>query len=58
LSEQEVLDKPYKFLFEKQYYANKEHVPKDNPHWQIVGLKNISIKDIEIKTEPIQQEST
>jgi hypothetical protein len=57
LSEQEVLDKPYKFLFEKQYYTHKDFVPKDNPHWQVVGLKNISIKDIEIKTEPVEQES-
>ena len=58
LSDQEVLDKPYKFLFEKQYYANKDYVPKDNPHWQIVGLKNISIKDIDIRTESSLQEST
>lgn len=46
MSDDEVLEKPYKFLFEKQYYTKKEYVPKDSPHWEVVGLRNIDIKDL------------
>ncbi len=40
MTEEEVLKKPYKFILEFFYYVKKEHVPKDDPHWQIIELIN------------------
>jgi hypothetical protein len=44
LDREHVLSKPYKFVFEKMYYANKKHVPED-PRWEIVNLKLANAKE-------------
>lgn len=37
MSEEEVLEKPYKYLLEMFYYCEKENVP-NSPHWSVVSL--------------------
>jgi hypothetical protein len=37
LTDQEILDKSYKFIVEYFYYTKKEYVPFD-PHWQTIDL--------------------
>ena len=38
MTEQEVLEKPYRYKIEVFYYVSPEHVPKDDPHWDSFGL--------------------
>ena len=42
MDKKDVLSKPYKFVFEKMYYAKKEHVPMD-PRWEVVTLKMVNL---------------
>jgi hypothetical protein len=42
MDKKDVLAKPYKFIFEKMYYAKKEHVPMD-PRWEAVTLKMVNL---------------
>lgn len=41
MSEQDVLNKPYKYKFEMFFYAKPENVPKDDPHWSIISVINL-----------------
>lgn len=40
MSDDEVAAKPYKYTLEMFFYANPEHVPKDDPHWSIISVLN------------------
>jgi hypothetical protein len=40
LTEQQVLDKIYKFKFETYYYTWPECVPQNDPHWSIISILN------------------
>jgi hypothetical protein len=37
-SEQEIIDKPYEFVIELFFYTQREHVPKNDPHWETIQL--------------------
>jgi len=45
LDDNEVLNKPYKFVYENKYFVRKDLVPTDSPHWEIVSLKNVTVSE-------------
>ena len=45
------LAKPYKYTLELFYYAKKEHVPVDDPHWSIISLIDVSKFSVEEKED-------
>jgi hypothetical protein len=45
ISQDEVLKKSYKFFLQLSFYTKKEYVPTDNPHWEVITLKNFAGKD-------------
>jgi hypothetical protein len=47
MSKEDVFKKSYKFFLEMSFYTKKEYVPKDDPHWELVNLKNFAGKDSE-----------
>jgi len=47
MSEDEVLNKPYEFFLKLSFYTKKEYVPQNNPHWEVIQLKNFAEKDPE-----------
>ena len=64
MSDNEVAEKSYPFTLECFFYAEKENVPVDDPHWDIVSIKNLDkflegnevessekVDDLEIKTK-------
>jgi hypothetical protein len=36
----EVAAKPYRFVIEHLFYTQKEHVPVDDPHWELIPVLN------------------
>lgn len=40
-TEAEILEKPYKYIFESFYYTQLEHVPLDDFHWSVISLDNL-----------------
>lgn len=60
---EEVEQKIYKFTIEVFYYTKAEYVPKDDPHWSIISLKNLdefldaSQKKIRIQTKVVEDEA-
>ena len=38
MSEEEVNKKPYEFTLEAFFYTQKEHIPKNDPHWETIQL--------------------
>lgn len=44
MNKEDVINKAYKFVFEKMYYADKKYVPED-PRWEIVNLKVVNAKE-------------
>lgn len=38
MSEEEVAKKEYEYVLEAFYYARREYVPKDDPHWETIQL--------------------
>lgn len=38
LTDEEVASKPYEFVLEAFYYTQREHIPKDDPHWSTIQL--------------------
>jgi hypothetical protein len=66
MSEDEVAEKAYPFTLECFFYAKKENVPTDDPHWDIVSINNLDkfldenevesseiVDNVEIKTKII-----
>jgi hypothetical protein len=45
MTKDQVLEKPYKFYLQLSFYTKKEYVPVDNPHWELIPIKNFSGKD-------------
>lgn len=41
MSKEEVEQKIYEYKIELFYYAKKEFVPIDDPHWSIIGINNL-----------------
>lgn len=41
LTPEQVEQKPYEYQMEAFYYAKKEHVPTNDPHWCIIGIDNL-----------------
>lgn len=35
---EEVEHKPYEFVLEAFYYTKKEHIPKNDPHWEAIQV--------------------
>jgi hypothetical protein len=58
MSEEDVLNKPYKFLYENKYFVKKELVPENNPHWELVNLKSVTVeeKKADVPSEKIELE--
>ena len=69
MSEDEVAEKAYPFTLECFFYAEKENVPVDDPHWDIVSINNLDkfleedevesseiVDDVEIKTKIVFSE--
>ena len=69
MSENEVAEKAYPFTVECFFYAEKENVPVDDPHWDIVSINNLDkflgenevessdiVDDVEIKTKIVFSE--
>ena len=38
MSDEDVAAKGYEYVLEAFYYVQREHVPKDNPHWDTIQL--------------------
>ena len=38
MTEEDVLNKPYSFRLEFFFYAEKEHVPLTDPHWEVLSV--------------------
>lgn len=36
-----VIAKSYKYIFEMFFYTKKEHIPKDDSHWEVIVIKNL-----------------
>ena len=66
MSEDEVAEKAYPFTLECFFYTEKENVPTDDSHWDIVSINNLDkfldenevesseiVDDVEIKTKII-----
>lgn len=53
-SKEDVLKKPYKFIYETSYFTKKQYVPKDNPNWQLVGLKMATDDSVEVVAKEIE----
>jgi hypothetical protein len=48
MSEEDIMDKPYRFVLEQFYWVKPEYVPIDDPHWTViktVDLTNFSSYD-------------
>ena len=69
MSEDEVAEKAYPFTLECFFYAEKENVPTDDPHWDIVSINNLDkfleenevessqiVDDVEIRTKIVFSE--
>lgn len=41
MKEEEVLAKPYSYVLEMFFFANKDHVPKDDKHWECMAINNL-----------------
>lgn len=41
MSVQDVENKIYKYVFQMFYYTKKDYVPKDDPHWVLIGIENL-----------------
>ena len=41
MTEDEVLAKPYPYLFEMFFFAKKDHIPKDDKHWECITISNL-----------------
>lgn len=41
MSDDDVCQKLYEYQMEGFYYTKKEYVPKDDPHWSIIAIKNL-----------------
>lgn len=41
MKEEEVLAKPYSYLFEMMFFAKKEHIPADDEHWECITITNL-----------------
>ena len=41
MTPEEVEAKVYKYQMESFYYTKKEYVPIDDPHWEIINIKNL-----------------
>lgn len=54
MSADECAAKPYKYTVEMYFYTKPEYVPKDDPHWTIISIKNLDDfldkKDNQIKS--------
>ena len=38
MSEEDYLNKPYKYTLEMFFYTKSEYVPKDDPHWSVISV--------------------
>lgn len=38
MSEEDCLNKPYKYTLEMFFYTKPEYVPKDDPHWSVISV--------------------
>jgi hypothetical protein len=41
MTEDEVLAKPYSYLFEMFFFTRKEHIPVDDKHWECMAITNL-----------------
>lgn len=41
MSKEEVEKKVYEYQIELFYYAKKEYIPIDDPHWSVIGINNL-----------------
>lgn len=64
MTPEQVEDKVYKFTIEVFYYTKAEYVPKDDPHWSIISLKNLdefldaSQQKIRVTSKVVESEAT
>lgn len=60
MSYYEVLEKPYRYQVEIFYYTKPEYIPKDDPHWSCINIKNLdehlARKDSRIKSKILDEE--
>jgi hypothetical protein len=47
MTNEEVLNKSYEFILQLSFYTKKEYVPKNDPHWEVIQLKNFVEKTVE-----------
>lgn len=41
MKDEEVLAKPYSYVLEMFFFANKDHIPKDDKHWDCITINNL-----------------
>lgn len=41
LTDEQIEQKPYKYILESFYYTNQENVPLDDPHWSVISIRNL-----------------
>jgi hypothetical protein len=42
LSEDEILEKPYRFTIEQFYWTEPQYIPKDDPHWSTINMVDLT----------------
>lgn len=45
MTEAEVLEKPYKYIFVAYFFTKSEYLPKDDPHWSVVSIYDMESKN-------------
>lgn len=40
MTEDQVAEKPYKFILEHFFYVDRKFVPTDDPHWSVIEILN------------------
>lgn len=51
MSVDDVLEKPHDFILEHFFYTKKEYVPKDDPHWSVINLVDLTKENCEAVVE-------
>lgn len=41
MSDEEVMEKPYRMIIELTFWCDKENIPMDDPHWECISLREL-----------------
>jgi hypothetical protein len=56
MTEDEVLQKPYKYVVVAHFFTKSEYMPKNDPHWSVVSLYDVGEKSGRITSKVVMPE--